>query len=330
MKAGILGAGSWGTALAVQLARKNEVRVWEYDAQQVAVLNETRVNEKFLPGISIPEEILFTTDMAQVVRESDVIFFVIPSHVLRKVAHQARSLDFKEKHIVSLVKGLEDGTYKRMTEIIAEEIGPCKSLSALSGPSHAEEVSRKIPTAIILASTDVEKVRFLQQEISTDSFRVYLNHDILGVELGGAVKNVIAIAAGISDGLGFGSNTKSALITRGMEEMKRLAVSMGADEHTLFGLSGIGDLITTCISKFSRNRHVGEELGKGRPIEDILAGMVMVAEGVPTTLAVHHLSVQKGIEMPITQSVYNILYNHSAPASEVQNLMGRPGKEEFK
>ncbi len=330
MKAGILGAGSWGTALAVQLAKKNEIKVWEFDAKQVQIINETRTNEKFLPGINLPSNISLTTDMADVVNKSDVIFFVVPSHVLRQVAKQASKLDFSSKHIVSLVKGLEDNTYKRMTEIIEEEIKKFSTISALSGPSHAEEVSRNVPTAIILASKDVGKTSFMQKEMSTESFRVYLNHDILGVELGGAVKNVVAIAAGISDGLGFGSNTKSALITRGMEEMKRLAVSMGADERTLFGLSGIGDLITTCISKFSRNRHVGEELGKGRSLEEILSTMVMVAEGVPTTLAVFNLSKKMNIEMPITESVYNILYKKSKPSDEVQNLMGRPGKEEFK
>ncbi len=329
MKAGILGAGSWGTALAVQLAKKNDITLWEFDSAQVKLIEQKRRNDKFLPGIEIPKNISISNNLTDVISRSDVLFFVVPSHVLRHVSKSASAFDLSQKHLVTLVKGLEDNTYKRMSEVISDEIKSYASISALSGPSHAEEVSRNIPTAIILASAELEKIRFMQNEMSTDAFRVYLNHDILGVELGGAVKNIIAIAAGISDGLGFGSNTKSALITRGVEEMNRLAISMGANKKTLFGLSGIGDLITTCISKFSRNRHVGEELGKGRKLKEILSSMVMVAEGVPTTKAIYHLSQQKKIDMPITASVYKILYEESRPSDEVLNLMGRPGKEEF-
>ena len=329
MKIGILGSGSWGTGIAVQLAKNNEVMLWEFDKDLCEKLKEDKENKKFLPGITLPTSLLFTNDIHELIEHNEMIIFAIPSHVLRQVAHSLKEFNLKSKHLISLVKGLEDKTYKRMTEIIAEEISEFKTLSALSGPSHAEEVARNIPSTVILANPHLEQISFLLPILSTDTFRVYSNSDIVGVELGGAVKNIIAIAAGISDGLNFGANTKAALITRGIEEIKRLAITMGAQENTLYGLSGIGDLITTCISPFSRNRHVGEELGRGKSLDDILNEMIMVAEGVATTKAIYNLSQSKNISMPITESVYNILYNNALPKDEVISLMNRPFKEEF-
>jgi glycerol-3-phosphate dehydrogenase (NAD(P)+) len=313
----------------VQLSKKHEVAVWEFDRAQVTLVARDRTNAKFLPGIRIPDNVIFLDSLQEVMDFSDVVIFAVPSHVLRQVSAKAGAAGTAGKHLVSLVKGLEDRSYLRMTEVMASETKTCKSLSSLSGPSHAEEVARNVPTAVILATAQTDEAGFLQSELSTDTFRLYLNDDITGVELGGAVKNVIAIAAGICDGLGFGANTKAALLTRGMEEMKRLVAAMGGRESTITGLSGIGDLITTCISGFSRNRHVGEELGKGKKLREILGNMVMVAEGVNTTTSVHHLAVQKGLEMPITAAVHRILFGNADPAVEVVQLMARPFKREF-
>lgn len=329
MNISIIGGGSWGTGLAVQLAKKHPIAVWEYDKAQVSLVERDRINAKFLPGIAIPQNVGFHESLEKVVGFSEILIFAVPSHFLRQVAAKTGAIGTRGKHLVSLVKGLEDLSYKRMTEVIGEETRSFETLSCLSGPSHAEEVARNIPTAVILANREPDDIAFLQPELSTDTFRLYLNDDIVGVELGGAVKNVVAIAAGICDGLGFGANTKSALLTRGMEEMKKLVVAMHGRELTITGLSGIGDLITTCISGYSRNRHVGEELGKGRKLKDILGEMVMVAEGVNTAKAVHHLALREGLEMPITAAVNRVLFEDADPSLEVRNLMSRPFKREF-
>jgi glycerol-3-phosphate dehydrogenase (NAD(P)+) len=324
----ILGAGSWGTALAVQLAKKHPITLWEFDPTQVEAIRKDRENRKFLPGVPLPYNVTIFNTMEDVIPHAEVLIFAVPSRFLSATAQQAGKFDLSGKHLVSLVKGLEKGTHRRMTELIAAASARYASLSALSGPSHAEEVAQNIPTAVILASAD-SGAEPLIEDLSTDTFRLYFSSDTAGVELCAAVKNVIAIAAGICDGLGLGANTKSALLTRGMEEIRRLIAVMGADERTVSGLSGIGDLITTCISGHSRNRHVGEELGRGRNLPDILGSMVMVAEGVDASSAVLELSRAKNIEMPITEAVCRVLFEGSVPAEEVKRLMSRPYKREF-
>lgn len=329
MKIGILGGGSWGTGIGAQLARKNNVFLWEFDKSQVCKIQKERENKKFLPGISLPPSMSFSYDMKSVIDQSDVVLFAVPSSVLPDVALQTAKAGISGKTMVSLVKGIEPGTFRRMSQVISDAVGTKEFVCALSGPSHAEEVARNIPTAVILAHEDTEHLKPLQKAFSTDTFRVYLNTDIIGVEIGGAAKNCIAIAAGIIDGLGFGVNTKAALLTRGMAEIHRLCINRGGKKQTLSGLSGMGDLITTCFSQHSRNRHVGEELGKGRFLDDILKKMIMVAEGVETTRSLHELARRGGVNLPITDAVYRVLFKNSSPASEVIGLMTRPQREEF-
>lgn len=325
----VIGAGSWGTGISVQLAKRHAVRLWEHDPGQVEAIRRDRENRKFLPGVHLPEGVEVSGDMPEVLHDADIVLFVVPSRYLRATARRAASCGLAGKHLVSLVKGLEQGTGKRMSQVLAEETGPCASLSVLSGPSHAEEVGRDIPTAVLLASERPDDIAFLAEELSTDTFRVYLGADVAGVEYCAATKNVIAIAAGVCDGLGLGANTKAALLTRGMEEIRRLLSALGCDERTATGLAGIGDLITTCISPHSRNRHVGERLGRGERLDAILASMVMVAEGVEAAATLRDLARGRRVEMPITESVCRVLFEDAKPADEVRRLMHRPLKREF-
>jgi glycerol-3-phosphate dehydrogenase (NAD(P)+) len=324
----VLGDGAWGTAVALLLAQKNDqqVMLWSARAENGRLLRERRENVDYLPGVAIPPAVELTTDIQQAAA-ADLWIAAIPTVYLRKTLQPLSAALKASKPVLSLAKGVEIGTFLRPTEIIRQVLGD-RPVAALSGPSHAEEVSRGLPTSVVAASADQDLARWIQQCFSGDRFRVYTNRDLLGVELGGALKNVIGIAAGIGDGLGFGDNTKSALLTRGVAEMARFGTALGAETQTFFGLAGIGDLITTCISRHGRNRHVGERLGKGEKLADILANMKMVAEGVYTTKSVHDQAAKLGIELPITAEIYRVLYEDKDPRAAVSDLMLREPKGE--
>jgi glycerol-3-phosphate dehydrogenase (NAD(P)+) len=326
---GILGDGAWGTAVAILLSQKKEhvVSLWSARKENARILREQRENVRLLPGIRIPENVLLTEDIHEAVAGADLLVSAIPTLYIREtLTRVARDLPIGLP-IVSLAKGLEMNTFLRPTEILQELIGQ-NPVAVLSGPSHAEEVSRGKPTTVVVASSDFELARWLQQCFSGDRFRVYTNQDIVGVELAGALKNVVGIAGGICDGLGFGDNAKSALMTRGLVEMARFGVALGAEHQTFFGLAGLGDLITTCISEHGRNRHVGQRLGRGEKLEQILSSMRMVAEGVYTARSVHDRAAKMGIEMPITTEVYRVLYEEKSPTQAVSDLMLRQPKGE--
>ena len=328
---GVLGAGSWGTALAVLLhSNGHRVSLWEFRKDAALRLAETRENTDFLPGVAIPKDIEISSDLSKVARDKNILLIMIPSHVVRSVAEKLAPLSLKQTLIVSGSKGIENETLLRMSEVLTETIPDLTMdrVVALSGPSHAEEVGMGIPTVVVAASVNGESSRRIQDEFMNPVFRVYSNEDIVGVELGGALKNIIAIAAGICDGVGFGDNTKAALLNRGIVELTRLGTAMGANPLTFAGLSGMGDLIVTCMSRHSRNRYVGEEIGKGKTLKEVLDGMVMVAEGVRTTQSAYDLSVRHGVDMPITHEVYHVLFKNKLPKKAVYDLMTRDPKPE--
>ncbi len=329
MKIAVLGDGGWGTAVAMLLnGKKYRVYLWSAFPDYAEFLNKNRENTKFLPSFKIPSEIVISADLAEVVKDAKLIVLAIPSHVMRKVIAPLKDFDLSQSIILSLSKGIENEKLMRMSEVINEEIKP-RNLAVLSGPSHAEEVARNLPTAVVVSSPSQKIAVEVQTIFMTERFRVYTNPDVVGVELGGALKNIIAIAAGISDGLEFGANTKAAILIRGMTEMVRLGVNLGANANTFSGLSGMGDLIATCSSPYSRNKRVGELLAKGRKLEQLLSETEMVAEGVETARSVHNLAQKQKIEMPITQEIYSILYNGKEPLSVVRDLMARKAKPEL-
>ncbi|URA10007.1 NAD(P)H-dependent glycerol-3-phosphate dehydrogenase [Thermospira aquatica] len=327
MKVAIIGGGGWGTALALQIRRNHRVTIWSYDQGEAALFNEKRENVYYLPGVKLPDDIVFTTEDA-VVDDADIVLFVTPSKFFRSVVKRFAPRVKPRQLLVSATKGLEFPSEKRMTEILAEELPGHENIVALSGPTHAEEVSRDVPTAIVAASLNEEAARAIQEAFSTEFFRVYRNTDVIGVELCAAIKNVVAIAAGMVRGLGFGDNTMAALITRGLAEMRRLGLKKGAQEATFSGLAGAGDLIVTCTSRHSRNGRVGEALAQGKSIEEILASMKMVAEGVETVRPVLKMAGEEGVEVPISQAVYNVIYEHQHPLEVMKQLMLRPLKDE--
>lgn len=329
MNIAVLGDGGWGTTLAILLYRKGyTVSLWGAFAQYVNYLQAKRINSKFLPGIKIPRQIEISHDLIKVVQGKDLVVLAIPSQHLRDVLRKVRRFGYPRKAVyVSLIKGIEMGSHKRMTEVVGDELKDV-SVAVLSGPTIAHEVAHEIPTTAVVASSD-ERIRtYLQNIFMTERFRVYANDDVIGVELGGSLKNIIAIACGISDGLGFGTNTKAALLSRGLVEISRLGHAMGAKASTFSGISGLGDLVTTCISPYSRNRFVGEEIGKGKTLKQIAAHMQMVAEGVPTTKSAYALSLKYKVEMPITKEVYSVLYKNKSPFKSVKDLMTREKKKE--
>ena len=297
----VLGAGSWGTALAVHLARLgHDVRLWGRDAALVARLAETRVNADYLPGVALVEGVHPTTSIEDAVGAATLVVVAVPSQGLRAVVHRAVAVAPAAVPFVSAAKGLEHGTLFRMSQVIADEAGPSRPVAVLSGPTFAAEVAAGLPTAVVVASTSAEAARLVQQEFRGPSLRLYATDDVAGVEIGGALKNVVAIAAGVVESLGLGHNAMAALITRGLVEISRLATAMGGRPDTLAGLSGLGDLVLTCTGHRSRNRQVGVELGRGRSLEDILRGQRMVAEGVRTAQAALDLGARHGVELPIT------------------------------
>jgi len=328
MKFSVIGAGGWGTTLAIILNEKgHNVILYEYFSDYCKVLNEKRENIKFLKGIKIPENIKIINDLKAAIENSEYILLATPSHVLRKFLKKIKKFNYKQKVFISVVKGIEQKTLMTMSEIIKQELGNVK-IVVLSGPSLAPEVARKIPTTVVAASEDLKFAEKVQQMLSTNYFRIYTNNDVKGVELGGSLKNVIAIAAGILDGIKTGDNTKAALITRGLAEIKRLGVKMGAHNDTFYGLSGLGDLVVTCEGKLSRNRTVGEQLGKGKKLKEILKNMEMVAEGVKTAYSAYKLSKKYDIEMPITKEVYEVIYKNKSPLKSIADLMSRTLKSE--
>lgn len=331
----VIGAGAWGTAIAMVLGRTgaHQVKLWSFEREVFDSITAQRVNELFLPGFKVPETVLATGDLAHALEEAEIVVSVMPSHHCRRVFTTMSPHLNANMLFVSATKGIENDSLLRMSEVIREVVhtgrGFQPRVAALSGPTFAKEVAKGDPTAITAASADHDLTATVQREFSDPTFRVYTNDDIIGVELGGALKNVIAIAAGVCDGLGLGHNTIAALITRGLSEMSRLAVSLGARRETMAGLAGMGDLVLTCTGGLSRNRTVGVELGKGRRLEDIIAGMRgMVAEGVLTTNAAVGLAARQGIEMPITSQMYAILHDGKPPQEAIRELMTRPGKVE--
>lgn len=324
----ILGDGGWGTALAMVLCRKgiNPV-IWGAFPDYLKSMEATRKNEKYLSGIDLPSNLSFESDLRKVVTESDVIVTVIPTVHLRNVLSQLEGVDITDKVFVSCTKGIEKDSLKTPTGVICEVLGEINYV-VLSGPSHAEEVAKAIPTCVVTASKNEELAAEIQSMFMEENFRVYRSGDVAGVEMGGAIKNVIGIAAGICDGLGYGANTKSALLSRGAVELQRLGVALGASSETIFGLSGMGDLMTTCFSPHGRNRMVGERLGKGEKIDEIIASMEMVAEGVNTTESAYQLAKREKVEMPIIEEVYKVLYQGKDPKESISDLMMRSSKSE--
>jgi len=325
----VLGDGGWGTALALVLdANGHDVRVWGVDAAYVAEMAKTRLNPRFLPGVALPNSIVVTNDADAAARGATLLVSAVPTQYLRATMTRLAPHLPPGVPVVSVSKGVENRTLRRPSEILAETLG-ARPIAVLSGPSHAEEVARAGPTSVVVASKDAALAALVQRTFGTERFRIYAGDDVLGVELAAAAKNVVAIAAGVCDGLGLGDNAKAALITRGNAEITRLGRALGARPETFAGLAGIGDLITTCTSRHGRNRGVGERLGKGEPIEKILASMVQVAEGVKTAESVVQLARSVGVEMPISEQVRRMLTEGQKPADALRELMTRTQRSEL-
>jgi len=331
-KIAVLGAGSWGMALAHLFSTAGKsVRLWEYQPDRAAMLVRERRDDAFLPGLVLSPDIRITSDLQTAVGDAELVALVVPSHAMREVCKKLGAVRPDRITLVSMTKGLENETLMRMSQVIMDTVDADLStrLAVLSGPSHAEEVSVGLPTTVVAASNEPYVARYVQRSLMTGTFRIYTNPDVTGVEMGGALKNVIAIAAGVCDGLGFGDNTKAALLTRGLAEISRLGVAMGANPLTFAGLSGMGDLIATCTSRHSRNRNLGERIGKGATFEEAMQHTVMVAEGVKTASAAHTLAQRVGIEMPITEQVRAVLFEGEDPQAAVAALMERSARSEL-
>ena len=332
MNIGVIGAGSWGTALADLLARiGHQVTLWAYETDLVVRMREQRENDLFLPDIRLHEELKFTDTLAEAVKGRELLLLVPPSQLMRQVFRQLLPYLEDGRVLVSASKGIENQTLMTMSQVLLEELenaGRKAKLAFLSGPSFAREVAKGLPTAVVAASEEEVVAELVQKVFSGERFRVYTNSDVIGIEFGGALKNVMALAAGIADGLGFGSNTRAALITRGLSEMTRLGVAAGAKAQTFAGLAGMGDLVLTCTGDLSRNRSVGLELGRGRPLQEILDGMKMVAEGVKTTVSTYQLASRLQVVAPITEQVYKILEEGKDPRQAVTDLLQRTLKSE--
>ncbi|MBM7854631.1 glycerol-3-phosphate dehydrogenase (NAD(P)+) [Desulfohalotomaculum tongense] len=328
----VVGAGSWATALSIQLAKNGHyVKMWGRNTLAVDEINNNRENKKYLPGVTIPDNVRCTTDLEEAVSGSRVVLYGVPSHTFREVLKNTLPFLAKDSTVINAAKGIEENSLKRMSEVFVEETGSREKSRyvTLSGPSHAEEVGRDIPTALVAASWDIKRAEYVQGLFMSDSMRVYTNTDVVGVELGGSLKNIIALGTGIADGLGFGDNTKAALMTRGLAEMTRLGKAMGASPLTFAGLTGVGDLIVTCTSMHSRNRRAGIEIGRGKSLEEAVKSVRMVVEGVRTTKAAKKLAAVHEVEMPITEQTYNVLFKGFSAREAVMNLMGRDSKPEL-
>lgn len=330
-KAAVLVAGSWGTALASVLADKEmDVAIWTRNEAQRDEINHQHRNERFLPGVDLSSRIAATCDMGEAVRGAKAVIVVAPSSAVREVARSLKPYWHEEMTVVHATKGFETESLKRISTVIAEELG-CEEgrIVVLSGPSHAEEVVKRCPTTVVVASLDDEQASLTQDLFMNSYFRVYTNRDMIGVELAGALKNIIAFGAGMSDGLGYGDNAKAALLTRGLAEITRIGVEMGANPLTFAGLAGIGDLVVTATSQHSRNWRAGYMLGEGKPLETVLSSMGMVVEGIRTTKAAHTISEKYKVQMPIANQIYSVLFEGREPKTAVEALMGRDRKTEM-
>lgn len=327
----LFGAGSWGTALAAHLAaRKRNVTLWARRDEAVREMRRTRRNPTYLPDAEIPPSVHVTSDLRKAAAASSFWALAVPSQSLRSVASRLDAHAREDGTVVSLAKGIENETLQTMSQVLSEELQDLsdEQIGVLHGPSHAEEVAKARPTTVVAAAPTESRAQQIQTAFMTNRLRVYVNTDVIGVEIGGAAKNVLAIAAGISDGIDYGDNAKAALVTRGIAEMRRLGLVMGAKSQTFAGLTGIGDLVVTCMSQHSRNRYFGEQIGKGKTLQEIRAEMDMVAEGVRTTRSIHALAQRHEVEMPITEAVYTILFDEEPPREVVNRLMTRSAKRE--
>lgn len=328
-KIAILGGGSWGTAVSKLLSENNhEVKIWFRNEEKAELVRTSRENKKYLPNIKISDDIIITSDIRFAVKDAEIIVLAVPTQEVRGLIENNKEIINKEVLLVNLSKGLEKDTLYRISQV-CEELLPDNKFVALSGPSHAEEVALEMPTTVVAASKDEEVAKLVQDVFMNDYFRVYINTDIIGVEIGGALKNVIALAVGISNGLGFGDNTKAALINRGILEIARLAEKMGADKLTFLGLSGIGDLVVTCTSVHSRNRRAGILIGKGYTKEEATKEVGMVVEGIITTHAAFQMAKRENVEMPIVNELYSVLYLNQKASETVEILMKRNKKHEL-
>ncbi len=331
MKIGVIGSGSWGMTLAIHLLKNShDLTVWFYLEKDFNQATEHRELPAYLPGVRLPEALNFTLDMESCIADKDLLLVAIPSHTVGPTLEKMKDVIPDSTIIVNVAKGIENNTLRTMSQVILHALPehPAGNIATLYGPTHAEEVVQEMPSTIVAACCDEGSAKMVQKAFMTDSLRVYTNTDILGVEFGGSLKNVIAIAAGILAGMGYGDNTFAALLTRGLFEMTRLGVHLGAREETFAGLSGMGDLIVTCLSTHSRNRHVGYELGTGRKLEEILAEMTMVAEGINTAKSVHQLIEKTQVEMPISEQIFQVLFEDKDPRHAIEDLMGRAPRKE--
>jgi glycerol-3-phosphate dehydrogenase (NAD(P)+) len=333
MRIAVIGAGGWGTALGILAARAgHDVRLWSRNRAVVEAINRERVNGIYLPGCEVPPGVTALADLEEAAHEARILVLAAPSHALRELLSRLREHVGREAVFVSAAKGIEVESGERVSEIVSGVMRghvAARRFISLSGPSFAREVAAGHPTAVVAASEDEALARLVQEALSVQNLRIYTNGDVVGTELGGALKNVMALAAGMVAGLGFGSNSVAALVTRGLAEMTRLALACGARAETMMGLAGLGDLVLTCTGGLSRNRFVGQELGRGRTLDDVLSGMSEVAEGVRTTKAVRLLAARRGVEMPIAARVHAVLYEGESPREAVETLMARPLKDEF-
>ena len=332
-KVTIVGAGSFGTALATVLdTAGNDVQIWAREAEVVDSINQNHRNSAYLTDLELPESIKAFHDLEQCLRSQDMILFATPSHTLREIAARIKPCLDGHEILVTVSKGIENDTFKTMSQILIEVMVGVTyedNIGVLYGPSHAEEVAKLKPTTVVAAAYSSRTTREIQEAFMTPMFRVYANNDVIGVEIGGSVKNIMAIAAGVIDGSKLGDNAKAALITRGLHEMKRMGSMMGAHPDTFSGLTGMGDLIVTCTSEHSRNRYVGQQIGKGEKLDDIIKSMNMVAEGIKTTKSVYDWSVKNKVEMPITEAVYHVLFDGIDPSDALHRLMNRDPKDEI-
>lgn len=327
----VIGGGSWGTALAIVLASRFEtVRLWVYEADLASRMRATRVNDVYLPGLQLPEKIEVTSDLQEAVGGAEIVLSVMPSHLVRRIYEAMLPCLTPEMRFVSATKGLENGSLLRMSEIVAEVVGRkfAPQIAVISGPTFAREVARLDPTALVVASPSTDLNATIQAAFSGPTFRLYTSNDSIGVEIGGAIKNVVAIGAGVIHGMGLGHNATAALITRGLAEMTRLAVAMGGKPQTLAGLAGLGDLVLTCTGELSRNRTVGIELARGRKLQEIVSSMKMVAEGIKTTDAAVDLAQRYSVEMPISAQMFQMLHFGVTPREAIERLMERSLKGE--
>ena len=327
MQVTVLGAGSWGTTMATLIAARHPTMIWARNSETAAEIDGAHTNDAYLSGFTLPEQLMATDDLEKAMRHAELLIVGVPTSAVRSTLQAAKEYLHPWVPVVSLAKGLEQKSLLRMTEVIKDEV-PGHPVAALTGPNIAREIMAGQAAASVIATEDLNVARALQKVLTRGLFRIYTNHDVIGCELGGALKNVVAIATGIAQGLGVGDNTRSAVMTRGLAELTRLGVAMGGEAATFAGLAGMGDLVTTCISPHSRNRHVGEQLGLGRQLEEIMAEMAMVAEGVKTAVTARELAKQHDVEMPVCEEIYKVVRGRTSPDKAYSGLRLRPGHEQ--